>query len=141
MNNISLIRQVSIKVDVESRVYTRRLLDLEGVQSWERIKMDLLDADFRWYVTAESLNKFKHFAVVRSVQGYRNYIGDIPDFAIERAEFAISLGIKEITIHSMQPLPVSRVSTDPVMVGWLRIPHESVDKFTFGAYGYGYGGY
>ena len=135
MDNITLIKQVSAKADVGSTNHTRRLLDLEGVRNWERTKIDLLDADFRWYVTARNLNLFKYFAVVRTVQGERNYIGDIPNFAIERAELAISLGIKEITIHSMQPLPVSRVDTDPVMVGWLYIPQKAADNFTYGHYG------
>lgn len=133
MNNIELLRQTATKGLVDNIDHTRRLLDLKGIRNWERIKLDLIDASFRWYITAENLNKFKHFAILRTVGRVGNYIGDIPDFAIDRAELALSLGIKEITIHSMQSLPISRVNTDPIMVGWIRIPDMASDgAFTYG---------
>ena len=112
--------------------HTRRLLDLEGLRTWERIKLDLLDAGFYWYITGERLNSFEYFAIVRG-RPYRetNYIGDIPDFAIGRAELAMSLGVEGITLHSMHQLPITRVNTDPVMVGWLWIPNgDHFGKFT-----------
>ena len=119
MNNLEILRDTVIQGVSSNTNHIRRLLDLEGVKNWERIKLDLMDVGFRWYVNAKRLNKFKYFAIARG-RHYResNYIGDIPDFAIDRAELALSLGIKGLTVHSTQPLPITRIVTDPIMVGW-----------------------
>ena len=69
---------------------------------------------------------FKHSANVRgyairsSMQEYPiDYVGDIPDFAIDRIEIAIKLGMSYITIHSPQPF---ERHDDPVLVGWFDSP-------------------
>lgn len=140
MSNAQLLERTAVRELVVTTDHTRRLLDLKGVRNWERIKQDLMDAGFRWYISAEKLNKFKHYAVVRAIQREVNYIGDIPDFAIGKAELALSLGVKELTIHSMQTLPITREHTDPIMVGWIRIPDTGWGgEFTYGTF-YGWEG-
>lgn len=79
---------------------------------------------FRWSVSAEKLwERFNYHANLRGC-GVRDgsdmpvgYMDDIPDFALERAEIAIKLGMKCITLHSIVPLAV-----DPIMVGWFDNP-------------------
>ena len=128
MTNLTLLKEVAVVDMTECREHTRRLLDLKCENTWERLKLDLIDAGFLWYVEARDLNKFNFLAVVRATQARADYIGDIPDFALERAEAAISLGIREITIHSNEELPIDRTHTDPVMVGWKVCPAISQSR-------------
>lgn len=114
-----------VKVIDNQLAHKRKLMDLQGIKGWQRIKLDLLEAGFHFYITARELRRFKYFAVVRDSSA-PSYIGDIPDFAIAQANLAISLGIREITIHSNQPLAIEYQKGDPVLIGWLSRPDEGV---------------
>ena len=129
MDTITLIRNSVVELDEDGINHKRRLLDLQDIKNWERVKLDLMDNDFRYYIKAGELAKLKYHALVRSRFHSRyllDYTGDIPDFAISRAEIAISFGIRDITIHSMQLLPVNRLKGDPVLVGWMSQPEQAV---------------
>ena len=128
MNTITLLKLDEVNIIDNHLEHKCKLMDLQGIKGWYRIKLDLLKAGFHFYITARNLNRFKYFAIVRDKYFAPNYIGDIPDFAIDRANLAISLGIEEITIHSNQPLAVEYQKGDPVIVGWLRKPDNEVDN-------------
>lgn len=115
-----------------------KLLELlEGKNmSSERFKLILCNAGFVWFVKAVDILKFKFHVNIRGtgIKYYSSghsirYVGDMPDFAIERAKTALNLGIKDITLHSMEELPVTRVHIDPVMVGWIDEPKFHTDEF------------
>ncbi len=131
MNTLAAIKRTVTKSNIIGTNHTRKLLDVRGDKSWERMKLDLLDAGFYFYI-GKKIKQFKYYAIVRSRKFESNYIGDIPDFALDRAELALSIGVKEITIHSMQPLPVTRKSTDPIMVGWMRdLPNSISNEYCY----------
>jgi len=46
------------------------------------------------------------------------YSGDIPDFALSKMSQLKECGFSMFTIHSNQPLPVSLVQLDPVIIAW-----------------------
>lgn len=49
-----------------------------------------------------------------------NYVGDIPDFALDNVEKIKNISnLRNFTIHSMQPMPVEFVKIDPVMICWI----------------------
>jgi len=78
-----------------------------------------------WSVSkGQIMSKFNYHAnvrgfAIRSNEMPINYDGDIPDFALEKAELAIKLGMKFITLHSIVPIKV-----DPIMIGWFSYPLE-----------------
>ena len=59
----------------------------------------------------------------------------MPDFAIDRLKIAKGIGLKWITIHSMEPLPVEQhqimMRIDPVLVGWKEKPwiHSNTNDY------------
>jgi len=55
-----------------------------------------------------------------------DYKGDIPNSVIEKA-MSIKSMVRQITIHSMQPLPVEFVKCDPILIGWACCPQIQVD--------------
>jgi hypothetical protein len=95
----------------------------------------LLEEGFVWFISIQNVLKFKYHAVVRTPHpvhfNYQNlplYTGDIPDFAINRAALALKCGLELITIHSMRPMPIERVKTDPVLIGWESDPNFEYPK-------------
>jgi len=109
---------------------------LTGVDSklYNRIK----DAGFFWLINHKFIEKFQYAATLRplnvitdnmavrekSRQGLSlagiKYIGDVPDFILDKAELALSLGLTHITVHSHQPMPTELVvpKEDPVAIAW-----------------------
>ena len=129
MNTLDIVRQEITNHNVDNPTHTLRLLTLveNGGVSLERRKLQLAENNLIWIITAGGILKFKYHVNIKgdAIQYYtgehsRRYVGDIPDFALGRAELALRLGVRDITLHSMQPLPVTRVHIDPVMVGWLQ---------------------
>jgi hypothetical protein len=54
---------------------------------------------------------------------YVRYVGDIPEFALDRIEQILAKDNKiGFTIHSNQPLPVKLVKIDPVLIAWTNCP-------------------
>ena len=136
MDTLTIIKKVVAKPELVNPTHTKRLLCLiEGEdKSLEYRKLELMENNLIWYVTAGSILKFKYHVNIRgcgiayySDEQVERYIGDIPDFAISRAELALRLGIRYITLHSMNPLPVERVHIDPIMVGWIQAPEIHTD--------------
>lgn len=97
----------------------------------------LAEAGFVWMVHPRFVSKFRfaagvwlrerrydNDAPVETMSGSAAiwYAGDIPDFAIERMRQVKAFEqFRCVTIHSNEPLPVSRVNLrpiDPVMVAW-----------------------
>jgi len=136
MNTLTIIKQEVTKLEAVNPVHIKRLLSLieNGGKSLEYRKLELAENNLVWCVTAGGILKFKYHVNIRgcgiayySDKQARRYVGDIPDFAISRAELAIRLGIRYITLHSMNPLPVERIHIDPVMVGWIQDPEIHTD--------------
>lgn len=93
------------------------------------LKADLIANDFRFFVPMDIVTRFKYHASVCSpigsmvMQGGITsnaivYAGDIPDTALDRMIKVKELGIRFITVHSMQPFPIQLVQCDPVAIGW-----------------------
>lgn len=126
--NLTLAKEVTEKYSLHDSQHKRRLLDVldDNFFSAERMELKLAEAGFIWFITLEKVLRFKYHACVRGgvkVSSLEErYVGDIPDFALSNAQKAIDLGIKFITIHSMQEMPVVRAKTDPLMVGWYGMP-------------------
>lgn len=120
--------------------HKRRVRKFAGLPDYEippSLLQELNNAGFVWMVDSGFVRKFRYHAAVGQDyewHGYRVFIkqghirqaivysGDIPEFALDRAQIAKELGIDNFTIHSMQPLPVSFLLTDPVLVGWPALP-------------------
>ena len=137
METLNMVKKATIRQNTDNIAHTLRLLTLleaDG-KSIERIELELAENNLVWIITASDVLKFKYHVNIRgkAIQYYtakhsRSYVGDIPDFALERAELALRLGIRNITLHSMNPLPVTRVHIDPVMVGWIQDAAIHTDK-------------
>lgn len=114
-----------------------RALSAEALQKY-------VDAGFRWFVGADFVRQFRYHAEVFSASAWNFlsvveqiekgrfsgrrviYVGDIPDFALDNLLKVKELGLACATIHSMQPMPVELVLTDPVVIGWMTNPHITV---------------
>lgn len=84
---------------------------------------------FKLLVKPNVVQQFTYAAIVYSTNDetvHKNntdvvYIGDIPDFALDKIIDAQNAGLYPITIHSNQELPVKYekyVYRDPVLIGW-----------------------
>lgn len=120
----------------------------EGRLGVDHEKVALLkDRGFRWFVKPQFIAKFKYHACLLgdNAGGFPTigwsgaapytdhlYIGDIPDTVLDKILCVKDIGIRYVTIHSMQPLPVAYHHTDPVAVGWFANPHISLYEFTHG---------
>ena len=128
----TLERAVAIckKHKIEEAPHERKLLSILSDEKSIRkcLELKLIDSGFIWFLTLESILRFKFHATLRGDYGIFSqlkyqYIGDIPEFALDNAVKAISLGIEYITIHSNQNLKVGeRAKTDPLLVGWFSEP-------------------
>ena len=133
---MDIVRQGIVKQDTAGSQHTLRLLSLleKTYTSIERWKLQLAEQGFVWIITTKYILNLKYHVNIRGsgIKYYSDtqairYVGDIPDFALNRAESAIRLGIEVITLHSMNPLPVERIHIDPVMVGWIQDPKIHTD--------------
>jgi hypothetical protein len=88
---------------------------------------------FIWFVRRDFIRCFKYHAAIRGVRGELPpvrldsstevlYAGDIPEKALDRIGEAINSGLRYLTIHSQEPMPVYLERVDPVVVGWVRNP-------------------
>jgi hypothetical protein len=90
---------------------------------------------FHLFVKAPFIEQFKYAASLRHNENPCSvtnspwfsrksciYMGDIPSFAIERAELAQHANIRYLTIHSNQPLPLVRITSCPILLGWQKNP-------------------
>jgi hypothetical protein len=106
---------------------------------------ELKENDFMWFVNGDKfVKRFKYAACVCT--NYENrggsnyncviddnfdrpwYVGDIPDFALNRIAKAKDIGLEFFTIHSNQPLPTKFIISDPVIVGWRYDPRITLSK-------------
>ena len=111
-NQIAHIARLSAVIDSKAETLPENLVKLAE------------NSGLIWSVSIEQMKKyFNYHANVRgfAIRSFTEipiqYNGDIPDFALERAELGINLGMKYITLHSIMPVIV-----DPVMVGWFNFP-------------------
>ena len=95
----------------------------------------LTEAGFCWMVVENFASRFQYCAEVKNPSTFGDpmvvedgksvvYVGDIPDFALDRIMAAEQVGLKYFTIHSNSPLPVRYMTIcDPVLVGWTSRPY------------------
>ena len=135
MEVLEMVKQSAVQVNLSGAAHTKRLLSFleEDRKSMERWKMEIAEHGLLWFIQAKDVLKFRYHVNLRDNvimhcgQNVR-YIGDIPDFALDRAELATKLHFWGITLHSMNPLPVERVNIDPVMIGWLQDPGIRIER-------------
>ena len=97
-----------------------------------------IDNGFNYIVSPKIISSFKFHAGVK--QGIRisrdnrtsvSYVGDIPEFAIERLNkfdklFAYDWRVRMftpeyiLTIHSNQEMPIKIIPIDPILIGWVK---------------------
>lgn len=144
------IRNYASKIDgnLLSRVaHKQRVKKFTGFPDYEippGMLQKLYNAGFIWVIDTDFIRRFRyHAAVGADLQWHDHrvfikqgrlreavvYMGDIPDFALERIEIVKRIGINNFTIHSMLPLPVSFILTDPVLVGWLALPSIEIRNY------------
>ena len=140
---VAAIRDFAYRIDENLLIrvaHKRRVRKFAGLPDYEippSMLQELNNAGFTWLVDTAFIRKFcYHAAVGQDYQWHDHrvfvkqgrirqaivYVGDIPDFALDRVEIARETGINNFTIHSMLPLPVSFLITDPVLVGWPALP-------------------
>lgn len=131
------------KVLTEGEVHSARVAQVIGVEDRtipSSVREKLYDSDFVWMVEEVFVRKFKHAAsiqrgVVFESDDHKNYpslypiksiryVGDLPDFVMDRMKTAEGCGLSFFTVHSTNPLPVEVVfeKVDPVMIGWYHNP-------------------
>jgi len=104
------------------------------------IRENLYDKNILWVVDQNFIEKFRHAACIGRGVDFEpseheeyplsnpirtvRYVGDLPDFVMDRMQTARECGLRFFTIHSAQPLPISEAfeKVDPVMVGWYNDP-------------------
>jgi hypothetical protein len=101
-----------------SKIQTLKQFELECM--WNKQK--LINAGFRAFIKSDWINNFKYHAQVYSHSNSSLldtvYVGDIPEFVLDKALIAKECGLKFITIHSNYPLPTEFIHCDPVLIGW-----------------------
>ena len=111
-NNIVHMARLSAVKDTKSEILPENLIELAE------------NSGLIWSVSAKQI--WQRFNYHANVGGYAirsftempiQYDGDIPEFALKKAELAIKLGMKFITLHSIIPVKI-----DPIMVGWFDYP-------------------
>ncbi len=93
----------------------------------------LTQSGFQVFVDASFIRQFKYHATVKGSAMVHNgssildeqivYAGDFPDTTLDKIETAISCGIQDFSIHSMQPFPIEFQQCDPVLIGWAKAFH------------------
>jgi hypothetical protein len=144
------IRDFAIRIDENLLLqvaHKRRVRKFIGLPDYEippSLLHELNNAGFVWMVGSDFIRKFRYHAAVgqdyewhdhrvfikqgRFRQALVHY-GDIPEFVLDRARIAQELCIDNFTIHSMLPLPVSFLLTDPVLVGWPALPSIEIHNY------------
>lgn len=138
MSVMSIVKQSAVVVpsDFEHR---QRISELTGNHSYVQSVVDpelirvCKELGLVWWVGDRFVSSFLYAATVcrfgvewpveNRYGGLVTYIGDIPEFALDRIETVKQLGFKYVTIHSNQPLPVTVMHVcDPVLVAWKSNP-------------------
>ncbi len=107
----------------------------------------LREEGFFWFVKPSFILKFRFHAClygnydgghptigrfyrgIYGENGMRNlYIGNIPNTVLDKIKTVKDLGIKHVTIHSMEPLPIAYNNIDPVAVGWFANPQIHLEE-------------
>jgi hypothetical protein len=146
----STIKEFASRIDeqvISRAVHNWRVKKFSGLPDYAIppvMLRDLYNKGFVWIVDASFVKKFcYHAAVGPDLQWHDHriyikqgrfrqaviYAGDIPDFALERIDQVNKIGISNFTIHSMQPLPVNFVLTDPVLIGWPAMPSIEITNY------------
>ncbi len=124
--NLTILREKMYPVEINSLVHMARISAIKD-SKLKTLPENLTElsenSGLIWSISAEQV--WKYFNYHENVRGFairynempRQYDGDIPDFALERAELGIKLGMKFITLHSIVP-----VAVDPIMIGWFDYP-------------------
>jgi len=144
------IRSFASRIDANLLLqvaHKRRVRKFAGLPDYEippSLLQELNNAGFIWTVGSDFIRKFRYHAAVGQDYEWHDhrvfikqgrfrqaivYYGDIPEFALDRAQIAKKLGIDNFTIHSMLPLPVRFLITDPVLVGWPALPSIEIRNY------------
>lgn len=138
----SLAEKVELKVS-DRELHLGRLAPVLGINYLsisEESRRKLLEKGLVWIVGEKFVRKFRYAAgldggvyfepfehqLYPSSHPLRkvNYVGDIPEFALDNRLVALDCGLTHFTIHSCKPLPTALVfeKVDPVMIGWFTNP-------------------
>jgi len=149
-STVSTIKEFASRIDeqvISRAVHNWRVKKFSGLPDYAIppvMLRDLYNMGFVWIVDASFVKKFcYHAAVGPDLQWHDHrifikhghfkqavvYAGDIPDFALERIEQVNKIGISNFTIHSMQPLPINFILTDPVLIGWPAMPSIEITDY------------
>jgi hypothetical protein len=147
---VATLREYASIIDnnlISSITHRYRARKFEGLPDYEFPAVmleELRTAGFVWLVGADFIRQFPYHATLgQDIQWHDHrvfikqgrlrkalvYQGDVPEFALDRVEKAQNLGISDFTIHSMLPLPVKFILTDPVLVGWPAMPMIEVIRY------------
>lgn len=117
-----------------------KILGIDYANMPIQMRQKLYDKNMVWAIDERFVKKFKYVAGISSEVYYEpfehkdypfthpmsviKYVGDIPNFAIDRIRIAKDCGLKYFTIHSCKPLPIEEIfqQVDPVLVGWWSNP-------------------
>ena len=135
---VEIVRQARIAGDGALKHWAA-LAEVTGRLGIEMaVAKKLVAAGCPWFVGHDFVDRFKYVAALRGNgnvdpvvfwasrnQGEILYVGDVPQFALERAQVVLQCGIRYLTVHSAQPLPMTPVVTDPVLLGWVQNPRIS----------------
>lgn len=118
ITNLEVVRESVVKCNTTGLEHTIKLLKVSGKDATSEIAtLACMKQGFIWKISLKKIMQYKYHAFVRG--GWSpQYVGDIPEFALDNALKAIKIGLSPITVHSMNELPVERIKTDPIMVGW-----------------------
>lgn len=121
-----------------------RLSKITGLSYGKYLEISIIDKlqsnGFIWFVDKTFVQKFEYAAALTKRNGNKGavrenedsfniinvqYVGDIPNWVLDRVESAMECGMDTITIHSHYPLPVKfeKVTVDPVAIAWKGNPN------------------
>jgi hypothetical protein len=147
---IATVKEFASKIDdklISGATHRLRVRKFAGLPDYEFppvMLQELRAAGFVWLVGANFIRRFPYHAALgpdmqwhdhrvfirqRRIRKALLYQGDIPEFALDRVEKAQNLGISNFTIHSMLPLPVKFILTDPVLIGWPAMPSIEIIRY------------
>jgi len=101
------------------------------------IVVRMAQSGFRWVVDGSIVGEFQYHASLRTISEHSHnvyarigdgivYQGDVPDGILDNIQKAVECGIRYVTIHSNQPMPISYTMADPVALGWSHAPQINV---------------
>lgn len=149
ISNIELVRSTAVPIEnltseIEHIVRVQKVIGKKFLAGFTPEKFNALNSKgIRLVVKTSDVVKFKYHALlwadtkasggtIRETQyGHIQYIGDLPNFALDRIEVARQNGLVFGTIHSNFPLPTEFISakkTDPVVIGWCEFPDICINR-------------